>query len=98
METVESSTNPLVIFNPRANRGNMSFHRAVIRSRLAEEKHVEYVETDGSGEARERAMQAAKDGRGVIVVGGDGSIHEVVNGILASGRRVPLGIVPAGTG
>jgi len=31
-------------------------------------------------------------------VGGDGSIHEVVNGLLASGKRVPLGIVAAGSG
>ena len=31
-------------------------------------------------------------------MGGDGSIHEVVNGILSSRRRVPLGIVAAGNG
>jgi diacylglycerol kinase (ATP) len=98
METSESFANPLVILNPFANRGNMSFHRAVIRSRLADEKRTEYVETSAPGEAQERAMNAAKDGRSVIVVGGDGSVHEVVNGILASGRRVPLGIVPAGSG
>lgn len=98
METSESFANPLVILNPFANRGDMNFHRAVIRSRLADEKRVEYVETSAPGEARERAMYAAKDGRAVIVVGGDGSVHEVVNGILASERRVPLGIVPAGSG
>ena len=34
----------------------------------------------------------------MIVVGGDGSVHEVVNGLLTSGRRVPLGIVAAGSG
>src|SRR5205085_2162432 len=32
------------------------------------------------------------------IVGGDGSVHEAVNGILSSGMRVPLGIVAAGTG
>jgi diacylglycerol kinase (ATP) len=97
METSESSNHPLVLFNPAANRGDMVAHRAVIRSRLAQE-HVEYIETSGPGEARERSKQAAVDGRAIIVVGGDGTVNEVVNGILASGRRVPLGIVPAGSG
>ncbi len=33
-----------------------------------------------------------------MVVGGDGSLHEAVNGILNAGPPVRLGIVPAGTG
>lgn len=99
METPEFSHRPLVLFNPTANRGNMAAHRAVISNCLAQ-KHVEYIETSGPGEARERARQAAKDGRAIIVVGGDGTVNEVVNGILTSGseKRVPLGIVPAGSG
>jgi len=91
------SDNPLIILNPAANRGNMSLHRALIQSRLARIE-AEYVETSRPGEAKERAMRAAKDGRAIIIVGGDGSLNEVVNGILSAGRRVPLGIVPAGSG
>jgi len=99
METSESSKLPLVLFNPAANRGNTAAHRAVIRGRLAQE-HAEYVETSRPGEARERATQAAREGRAIIVVGGDGTVNEVANGILTSApeRRVPLGIVPAGSG
>ena len=35
---------------------------------------------------------------GVMVVGGDGLFHEVVNGMLqrTDGFRVPLGIIPSG--
>ena len=97
METPASFGNPIVILNPAANRGNMALHRALIRSHT---KHAEaeYVETKRKGEARELAMLAARDGRPVIVIGGDGSVHEVVNGILASGSKVPLGIVAAGSG
>ncbi len=97
MESSQSSSNPLVILNPAANRGKMDRYRAVVRSR-AEREQAEYVETSRQGEAKERAMAAAYDGRSVIIVGGDGSVHEVVNGILCSGRRVPLGIVGAGSG
>jgi diacylglycerol kinase (ATP) len=97
METPASSGNPLVILNPAANCGNMAEHRAMVRSR-AEREHAEYVETTKPGEAQEFAGRAAGEGRPIIIVGGDGSVHEVVNGILAAGRRVPLGIVANGSG
>jgi diacylglycerol kinase (ATP) len=88
---------PLVILNPAANRGKIDLYRAVIHSRLAQEK-ADYVETSRPGEGQELAMNAAKNGRPIIVVGGDGTINEAVNGILLAGRRVPLGIVAAGSG
>ena len=94
----QSSGNPIVILNPAANRGHMEQHRALLRRRMAQEPAAEYVETTRQGEAQERAMLAAQEGRPVIVVGGDGSVHEVVNGILTAGKRVPLGIVAAGSG
>jgi diacylglycerol kinase (ATP) len=97
METSPSSRNPLVILNPAANRGNMTHHRAVVRSR-AEHENAEYVETTQQGEAKERAQCAAEQDRSIIIVGGDGTVHEVINGILAAGRRIPLGIVAAGSG
>jgi diacylglycerol kinase (ATP) len=100
METSLSVNNPLVILNPTANRGSMHMHRALIRNHLHSEdtQQTEYIETTRAGEAQERAKQAAQEGRPVIIVGGDGSLHEAVNGILSSGRRVPLGIIPAGSG
>jgi len=97
METSASSSHPLVILNPAANRGKMSPYRELVRSRV-EREQAEYVETTRRGEARELARRAADEGHPIVIVGGDGSIHEVVNGILSGGRRVPLGIVAAGTG
>lgn len=49
----------------------------------------------------ELAARAAIDGaRLLVVVGGDGSVHESVNGIVASGRAhdVDLAVLPRGTG
>src|SRR5437667_9070805 len=83
MEATESSTSstkqdhPLVILNPTANRGNMAHHRRLIRQRLTQEQGAEYVETTRSGEAQERAMEAAKEDRPVVIIGGDGSVNEV---------------------
>lgn len=52
------------------------------------------------GQARELAATAAARGADtVIAIGGDGTLHEVLNGLLASGQEhVPrVGIVPAGS-
>jgi diacylglycerol kinase (ATP) len=97
VETMKSFGHPIIILNPTANRGKMAQHRTYILQYLQSEQG-EYVETTRQGEAKERARQAAQEGRPVIVVGGDGSVHEVVNGILEAGQRVPLGIIAAGSG
>src|SRR5436305_2669595 len=76
----------------------MEQYRALIHRHLEQEPQAEYGETSGQEEPQELARKAAEEGRPVIIVGGDGSVHEVVNGILSSGRRVPLGIVAAGSG
>jgi diacylglycerol kinase (ATP) len=95
--TTPLTEHPLVLFNPAANRGNMQQYREQVRAKAAQEQ-AEYIETRRADEAGERARQAGSEGRPVIIVGGDGSVHEVINGLLASGRRVPLGIVAAGSG
>jgi diacylglycerol kinase (ATP) len=88
---------PLVILNPAANCGNMAKYRTLLQQYLAQEQ-ADYVETQKPGEAKDLALHAASDDRAVIVVGGDGSINEVVNGILLANKRVPLGIIAAGSG
>ncbi|GCE02879.1 diacylglycerol/lipid kinase family protein [Dictyobacter aurantiacus] len=88
---------PLVILNPAANRGNMKVYRGLLQ-RHRDQQRIDYSETRRPGEAKDLAQQAAMANREVIVVGGDGTVHEVVNGLLTAGRRVPLGIVAAGSG
>lgn len=51
-----------------------------------------------SGDARRFAREAAEDDRDVVAMGGDGTLHEVVNGMCDADARGALGIVPAGTG
>lgn len=97
MSTLSSFGKPFIILNPAANRGKMDKYRTLILER-AKREQAEYVETTKQGEAKELAMMAASKGCPIIVVGGDGSVHEVVNGIISSGSRVPLGIVGAGSG
>lgn len=88
----------LVILNPSANKGRT----AGLRERIADaaKKYgAELVETCMAGHAITLAHDAARDGyRRIIAVGGDGTLHEVANGILQSERPVEMGIIAAGSG
>jgi YegS/Rv2252/BmrU family lipid kinase len=44
------------------------------------------------------AQRAALEYDAVIAAGGDGTVHEVVNGLLRAGRRAALGVLPLGSG
>lgn len=59
------------------------------------------IETMYSGHGRELANQLDFSGYGgFIAIGGDGTLHEVVNGLLArkDGQIIPLGLIPGGSG
>ena len=59
----------------------------------------QFAETTGRGAASDLARRAALDGWPLVVaVGGDGTVNEVVNGLLGAGTPVTLGILNAGRG
>jgi diacylglycerol kinase family enzyme len=60
---------------------------------------IEHRRTEYAGHAQELAQEACLQGVDTIIAaGGDGTIHEVLNGILASSvAGVRMGIVPVGT-
>jgi diacylglycerol kinase (ATP) len=91
---------PLVVANPRAGRGaGRGTGRAatdVVRRLLAalEQQGIlpDVVETTHAGHATVLAREAAEAGRRfVIAVGGDGTVHEVVNGLIDPSTGVPRG-------
>jgi diacylglycerol kinase family enzyme len=90
----------VLVVNPTATT-TTSRVQEVIAEALAHRAELQVVRTDHRGHARELAATAAGDGADlVIVLGGDGTVNEVVNGLLAGGLGpgVPLlGIVPGGS-
>lgn len=88
---------PVVILNPAGGRGMARKLRSPIERALAGGRG-ELIVTNAPGDAARLAGEAASTGRAVVVVGGDGTLNEAADGILASGRPARLGIVPAGTG
>jgi diacylglycerol kinase (ATP) len=88
---------PVVILNPAGNQGRAGRLRKPLERALGGGRG-ELVLTAAAHDAEHLAREAALAGRDIVAVGGDGTIAEVGNGILTSGARVALGIVPAGSG
>ena len=90
---------PLVIVNPIAGGGRA--HRLVpwLRERVAEPGGGRLVVTHRAGEAEELAAAARASGHDrVVAIGGDGTVQEVVNGLLTDDGPIELGVMPVGTG
>lgn len=90
----------LVVTNPRATAMSAR-QRDVLVHALASDAALEVAETENRGHAAALACRAMRNGTDVVVaLGGDGTVNEVINGLLTDGvhERVPaLGIVPTGS-
>lgn len=93
-----------VILNPWAGRGTAGQRRPELEAALRDAGvQFDIIATYARGGATELTYQAIERGyECVVAVGGDGTINEVVNGLLGGrerlGREAALGIVPLGTG
>ena len=91
----EVTLRPLLILNPRAGRSRPSPTADALRGAFARHGlEVDLVPTQGPAHATELARRAASDT--VVAVGGDGTLHEVIEGLDLERQR--LGVIPAGSG
>ncbi|MCI0398699.1 MAG: diacylglycerol kinase family lipid kinase [Chloroflexi bacterium] len=93
----------IVILNPYANRWKAQGKAPAIEAACAA-AGLEYtlIPIPAPGQGRQLAIEAATDGYDAIVAaGGDGTVNEVVNGLIVAagdGPTRPLGVLPIGTG
>ncbi|MCO5593042.1 hypothetical protein L7F22_047047 [Adiantum nelumboides] len=95
----------LVILNPRSGRGcaRKIFDSKVEPILKLAGIRLTVVETDGPHHARKHAasMDLSTCVNGIICVGGDGIVNEVLNGLLnredTKSRTLAIGIIPAGS-
>jgi YegS/Rv2252/BmrU family lipid kinase len=89
----------LVILNPVAGRGRARREWPRLAERLrAAGIAFDLAHTDAPGAGLGLAERAAREYDAVIAAGGDGTVHEVVNGLLRAGGGAALGVLPLGSG
>jgi diacylglycerol kinase (ATP) len=91
------------IVNPAAGGGRSAKLAGPALARLREKGlQVDVIASTGPGHATQLAREAYNQGyRRFLAVGGDGTAHEILNGVFAgrtSVERVALGFLPLGTG
>ncbi|MHC4066371.1 MAG: diacylglycerol/lipid kinase family protein [Planctomycetota bacterium] len=88
----------LAIVNPVSGRRNLAgVLREVTKRLCAAGWEVTVRLTRAMGDADQVAADAAEDTRAILAVGGDGTVREVVDGLLHSRRKIPVAILPTGT-
>ncbi|OGO27432.1 MAG: hypothetical protein A2136_02865 [Chloroflexi bacterium RBG_16_54_11] len=93
--------NTKLIVNPNADMGRAWRIASDLRPLVEEFGGADWSGTVYPTHASELAQQAAEAGFSlVIAAGGDGTVHEVINGLMQvpAGARPRLGIVPLGSG
>jgi diacylglycerol kinase (ATP) len=91
------------IVNPAAGGGRSAKLAGPALARLREAGiGVDVIASTGSGHAVDLAREAYGQGyRRFLAVGGDGTAHEILNGVFSAGvpqKRISLGFLPLGTG
>jgi diacylglycerol kinase (ATP) len=93
-----------IIANPSSGRGRSEARLREVES-LLRDWGLDYriVPTTGPGHATAAAAEALRGGdRFLVAAGGDGTVHEVVNGMFADGQPIApdavLGVLPTGSG
>lgn len=90
---------PLVV-NPQAGRGLARELGPAMAKYFSELGHsVQVLNSAAPGDVVNKVQEALRDKPPVVVVaGGDGTVHEAVNGWMKSGGGAPLAVIPVGTG
>lgn len=86
-----------VIANPHAGRGRVRrFAGSFLSWAESAGQEVDFVWSEGPGHAIELGRRARENADVVCAIGGDGTVHEVVNGLMP--YPVPFTVIPCGSG
>jgi len=97
---VETELRYFVIVNPVAGHGRCGRMFREVRRELARRRlDFDFHYTNEPLEAPDVAKMVIEEGfTSIVAMGGDGTINEVVNGMMDTGTDLPLAVIPAGSG
>ncbi len=89
-----------LFLNPTAGRGRTARRQSRILELLRQTNvPVTLYQSKAVGNLEEQVRnQVDRGATRIVVAGGDGSVHEAVNGVMRSGNTADLGVIPTGTG
>ena len=88
----------LFVFNPQAGKAQIKSKLLQILDIMVQESYeITIYPTQGREDALNIVQERAKDFDLIVCSGGDGTLDEVVSGIMRSGQNIPLGYIPAGS-
>jgi len=90
--------NILFVYNPNSGKGKIRSKADDICSLFENEGHkVDIYQTKGPLDAQNKVCQSAYLYDMVVCAGGDGTLSEVVSGMMETKKKVPIGFIPAGS-
>lgn len=88
----------LLLYNPVSGRSNFKSHLNIVLHTFKKTAHtLDIYESKAPKDLEKVAFERAKDFDVFLVAGGDGTINEVLNGIMKSEKKPILGLLPSGT-
>ncbi len=90
--------NALMIINPVSGKMILTKYFTDITRILTEAGYTLDVRcTTAKGDAKKITQSNAKDFDTIICCGGDGTLNEIINGVMASEKPINIGYIPCGT-
>ncbi len=88
----------LFVLNPHSGKGLIKFHLLEIVDILVKAGYeVNVYPTQARGDARRIVKERRKRYELVVCSGGDGTLDEIVTGVIQSGFKTTIGYIPAGS-
>ena len=88
----------LFIFNPTAGRGRLKSKLFdIVDSFIKHGYRVQVYPTQQKGDATSIVVNDPDQYDLLVVAGGDGTLNEVITGMMAANRVAPIGLIPAGS-
>ena len=88
----------LLIYNPKAGKGLFLQHLPEVIDMFTKAGFaVETYPTQAPGDAVDKVQYLEGEYNVIVPAGGDGTLDEVVTGLIRSGRDIPIGYIPVGS-